>query len=77
MSRVRGRLQHMQTGIIVWFIFINVVGYLVMSDDKKEPSAGRTAHRNERCSCLPLSAERWVYGSRCTAKGTKPNIPVS
>ncbi|MBU5354767.1 DUF1294 domain-containing protein [Paenibacillus barcinonensis] len=25
----------MHTGLIVWFIFINVVAYLVMSDDKR------------------------------------------
>ncbi|MEO2205602.1 DUF1294 domain-containing protein [Paenibacillus pabuli] len=31
----------MQTGLILWFIFINVVGYLVMSDDKKRAQRRR------------------------------------
>ncbi len=25
----------MQTGLLVWLLFINAVGYLVMSEDKK------------------------------------------
>lgn len=31
----------MQTGLIVWFIFINVVAYLVMSDDKRRAQQRR------------------------------------
>ncbi|KAA2301396.1 DUF1294 domain-containing protein, partial [Clostridioides difficile] len=31
----------MQTGLILWFLFINVVGYLVMSDDKRRAQQRR------------------------------------
>ncbi|MEI0739551.1 DUF1294 domain-containing protein [Paenibacillus sp. JTLBN-2024] len=31
----------MRTALWVWFIFINAVGYLVMSEDKKEARNGR------------------------------------
>ncbi|WP_410771477.1 DUF1294 domain-containing protein [Fontibacillus sp. BL9] len=33
----------MRTGLLVWFIFINVVAYIVMSDDKR-----RARQRKER-----------------------------
>ncbi|SFS83509.1 Uncharacterized membrane protein YsdA, DUF1294 family [Paenibacillus sp. 453mf] len=31
----------MRTGIIVWFVFINVVAYLVMSEDKRRAQRRR------------------------------------
>lgn len=33
----------MRTGIVVWFVFINAVAYIVMSDDKR-----RARQRKER-----------------------------
>ena len=61
-----------RTHIVV--LFINVVGYLVMSDDKSGRSDVVTVHPNERYSCWRLSEGLLEFGLQCTGKGTKPNI---
>ncbi|AWB43381.1 DUF1294 domain-containing protein [Paenibacillus sp. CAA11] len=44
--------------LIVWFVFINLIGYLVMSDDKR-----RARKRRERIPERTLFLLAWIGGA--------------
>ncbi|WP_026281157.1 DUF1294 domain-containing protein [Paenibacillus massiliensis] len=48
----------MITGLVIWFIFINIVGYLVMSDDKE-----RARKRRDRIPERTLFLLAFIGGS--------------